>query len=431
MKISFVYADKPQELNTSIYRNVIPWMALKEKGYAPYLIPINLFEQNPPNVDEALGKSDIIVIERNLFGDVLTRIAYWIVRGKIIVANYDDFYEGIEETNASYSFWKKGEVTYKVKDYEEKSMKSLFYHFPVNGNNTIEKHYVPHFLNDPIEIKKMFEKPKYYQNKWHDKNFIPYRVATEKEKMITKVSYPHPLWQFKLGLKMVHAQIMPSKHLMRKYKSHSPTYYIPNYFITQNYVNVPKDKRDYLVIGWGGSMSHIQSFKDSGVIKAVENIVNSRDDVKFMIVGDMRVLNVINIPNDKKLFHPYVKNEDWGAVLSKNFDIGIAPLEGEYDKCRSIIKPIEYMLTKTPFVASYGEAYKELAGIGGLGNFVKNSVANWETKLRYIIDNYETEKEKMKGKPFEYAMTWDYLSNVEYMVDTYKKISREQGKKWF
>lgn len=393
MKISFVYADKAEELNTSIYRNIIPWMSFTKSnlGHKAYLIPIHLFEQNSLEANNALADSDIIIVERNLFGDVLTRMMYWIVRGKIVIANYDDYYEGIEETNASYSFWNKAEIVQKE-------------------ITTVEENY------------KYIYSDKYYKNTKKIKKNI--------ERLVKKTGYPHPLFQFKLGLKIAHAQIMPSKYMTRKYNKLSPTYYVPNYFVTQNYLGVDKDQRDYLVIGWGGSLSHLQSFKDSGVIQALEEIIKERDNVKLLVCGDKRLLEVINIPDDKKLFHPYVKNEQWGHVIAKNFDIGLAPLEGEYDKCRSLIKPIEYMLTKTPYVASYGEAYKELAGIGGLGNFIKNSKDAWKIRLLSVIDNYDLEKEKMNGKPYEYALTWDYLNpdNVKYMVDTFKKIAKEHGK---
>lgn len=386
LKLAFVYADKPGELNTSIYRCVIPYLALKNAGHHVSLIPVHLFEQNTIEANNALSQTDIIVIERNFFGDVLTRIAYWIVRGKIVIANYDDYYEGIEETNASYAFWNKGEVSL---EQTERVEEPFFYSYS-------DKYYK--FKNTRIKEIKTHAK---------------------------KIGYPHPIWQFKMGLKMVYAQIMPSKYMMRKYKNLSPTYYVPNYFVTQNYINIPKDQRDFKTIGWGGSLSHVQSFKDSGVIQALENIINLRNDVKLLIVGDKRILSLFNIPDDKKIFQPYVKNEEYGGLISRLFDIGIAPLEGEYDKYRSMIKPIEFMLTKTPFVASYGEAYKGLAGIGGLGNFIKNSAHNWENKLKYILDNYDEEKEKMNGKPFQYALTWDYMNGVNYMVETYRKIAKD------
>lgn len=386
LKIAFVYADKPGELNTSIYRCVIPYLALKNSGHHVSLLPVHLFEQNTPEANDALLKSDFIVVERNLFGDVLTRIAYWIVRGKIVIANYDDYYEGIEETNASYAFWNKGEVSL---EQTERVEEPFFYSYS-------DKYYK--FKNTRIKEVKTHAK---------------------------KIGYPHPIWQFKMGLKMVYAQIMPSKYMMRKYKNLSPTYYVPNYFVTQNYINIPKTPRNFKTIGWGGSLSHVQSFKDSGVIQALENIINLRNDVKLLIVGDKRILSLFNIPDDKKIFQPYVKNEEYGGLISRLFDIGIAPLEGEYDKYRSMIKPIEFMLTKTPFVASYGEAYKELFQIGGLGSFIKNSTENWESKLSYILDNYQSEKKFMNGKPFQYALTWDYMNGVDYMVKTYKQIAKE------
>ena len=200
--ISYVFADRPGELNTSVFRCMIPAKAFGRAGYGASLIPAQLFQEHTKEAEEACNNSHIIVIERNLFGDVLTRAIYWIVRGKVVIANFDDNYDVIESTNASYNYWHDGSIKI-MKDGELKTL----------------------------------------------------------------TVFPHPLWQFKLGLKLCHAQIVPSKELMKYYSEYSPTYFIPNYFETQHYINIQKEERDYITIGWGGSLSHLQSFRDSGVFK--------------------------------------------------------------------------------------------------------------------------------------------------------------------
>lgn len=358
--ISYVFADRPGETNTSIYRCMIPAKALANAGYGVSLIPAQLFQEKTKESDDACNNSHVIVIERNLFGDVLTQAINWIVRGRCVIANFDDNYEVIESTNASYPYWHDGIIKVPGEDGELKTMNI----------------------------------------------------------------FPHPLWQFKLGLKMCHAQIMPSKELVKYFGEYSPTYFVPNYFETQHYIDIPKEERDYIAIGWGGSLSHLQSFKDSGVLEALENVCRVRPNVKMMICGDKRVADIMKIPQDNMIFHPFVPHEQWGGIVARKFDIGLAPLEGEYDKYRSWIKVMEYMLTKTPWVASQGPAYNELNEYGKL---IPNTVDDWTVAILDVIDNYQAAKEKANGKPYEFSLTQDIKNNVESITDTFREIAKKHA----
>lgn len=113
MNFSIIFADKPFELNTSIWRAFVPGKALGRAGHTVALMPIQLFQENKDEAMQACANSDFIIIERNLIGDVLTAMAFWKVRGKVIITNYDDSYFDIEPTNASYTYWKDGIVKYQ------------------------------------------------------------------------------------------------------------------------------------------------------------------------------------------------------------------------------------------------------------------------------------------------------------------------------
>lgn len=355
--VSFVYADKGLELNTSVWRCIIPARALSKVGYGVSLVPVELFQQNTPEAEEACNSSDIIIVERNLFGDTLTRMIFWIARGKVVLVNYDDDYAGIEATNMSYEYWHDGTIT--ATNEETKEEKKLYV-------------------------------------------------------------FPHPMWQYKLGLKLAHAQLVSSKQFIKKYKKYSPVYYLPNYFETQYYINFEKEKRDHIVIGWGGSLSHLQSFKDSGVLGALKLICEQKPNVKVLICGDPRVFEAMDLPEDKKLFQEYVQYEQWGSVIAQKFDIGIAPLAGEYDQYRSWIKPIEFMLTKTPFVASKGRAYQDIAEYC---NLVDNTENAWFTRLSEMIDNLEQENVLIAGKPFNFALEQDVDKRVFDIAKLLEDIS--------
>jgi hypothetical protein len=368
---AFVFADKGFELNTSIWRAFVPGKALGRVGHTVAIIPIQLFQENKDEAMQACANSDFIIIERNLIGDVLTAMAFWKVRGKVIITNWDDAYDYIEPTNASYPYWKNGIIKYQE----------------VSGSTETS--------------------------------------ASKIENKETKI-FPHPLDQFKWGLKLSHAGITPSKQMAKDYRTYTPTYYFPNYFEIENYINVPKEKRDYITIGWGGSISHFQSFQNSGILEALKNICKIRPNVKIHIVGEQNVYNSIPVPLEQKLFSPYMPYEQWGKFVAQNFDIGIAPLAGKYDNYRSWIKPMEYMMTKTPFVASDGMAYHELLKYGHL--LQVNASKPWERALLNIIDNYDKEKEFVSGLPYEFALTKDVNKNIDEMMKIFVEIAKKYAK---
>jgi len=354
--ISYVYADKPYELNTSIHRMFTPAKALRRKDYGISLIPMQLFQENRKDAEEAILKSHVIVVERNLIGDILTQMVYWVVRSRVVIVNFDDFYDGIEETNISYPYWHDGIV------------------------KTIE--------NGEEKILNIF---------------------------------PHPLWQFKFGLKMCHAQTLASKELVKFYGQYSPSYLIPNYFEVDKYINIPKEKRDYITIGWGGSVSHLQSYRDSGVLKALKNVINSRSNVKIMICGDKRIYDILEIPENRKIFQPYVPYEQWGSIVAKKFDIGLAPLAGRYDDFRSSLKLIEYGLTKTPNIVTDNLAYHDYPEYGS--KMIQNGEDNWTKSILETIDNLEEEKNKMSGDPYQNALKMNVDLHAEEIAELYRKIA--------
>lgn len=229
---------------------------------------------------------------------------------------------------------------------------------------------------------------------------------------------PPPITQFKWGLRMVHGATTPSRVLADDWRDFTETYYLPNYFDLERYTNITSTPHEGIVIGWGGSLSHFQSFRDSGLLPALVDVCQARSQVKVMICGDPRVYDAIPLPEEKKIFQPWVVASEWPRNLSR-FDIGLAPLAGAYDDRRSWIKVMEFMLMKIPWVASDGPAYEDLRSFGWL---VKNSRENWERILFDMVDHLDDYKVEANGEPYLFALGQGIDENVEKVINIYLAI---------
>jgi hypothetical protein len=361
MRVCYVYADMPYEKNTSVWRCFIPARAINRiDGNRAFLIHVNDFMTNTVECNAVCELSDIIIVERNFRDDALKAMAFWKAKGKTIVANFDDAYQLMNPNNVAYPYWYFGRYDVQYSDGRKE----------------------------------------------------------------TKHLKPIPLEQFKTGLKIAHAIITPSKILCEDWQKYGKAYHVPNWFEGVKYIKEPERKPgDRIVIGWGGSMSHYQSFEQSGVTRALKEVCKNNKNVAVMICGDQRILKLLRISEDQLIFQPYVSFEEWPGVLNK-FDIGLAPLCGEYDQRRSWIKPLEYMLMKKPWIGSVGAAYKDIDQLGHLTN---NNNLSWERMINYLIKFMAEQNEvDLRNRAYQFACNQDINLHVGEMLELFQTIINEK-----
>jgi len=263
-------------------------------------------------------------------------IQYWKVRGKTIIGVFDDAYHIMHPMNPAYRFWNYGEMRGVDKDGNEKVLNMR----------------------------------------------------------------PIPIEQFKWGLKMLKGIQVPSVNLAKDWLTHTDTYFVHNYLDWEKYENIepmyPHSDGEIL-IGWHGSLSHYNSFVESGVLEALRKIGKKYPQVKVLIGGDKRNFDNLEVKN--KVFQKFVPEEQFTSLI-KSFDIGLAPLSGEYDRRRSWIKVLEYMALQVPWVATDYITYDELRDFGIV---TENGYTNWVNALSNAIENIGELKEKAKKEPFEFA----------------------------
>lgn len=402
MNLLYVYADNPSELNCSKHNCMFPAAAVNKTGkHHADLISVPQFTQNSPEIQEMCNKADVIIIERNFFGDTLVLMEYWRVRNKTLIAIYDDAYDIILPDNPSYAFWKLDEIRGKINNAPVRITQELF-----NNKDNDE------FWNGiPMEERQQLIQTisQSLQSKIPVKEFA------------NKVPIPF-LTQFKWGLQMCKAIQVPSRMLAKDWSKYNKTIHINNFLEIEKYVDAkPMYPHDDIILGWQGSLSHYASFKESGIMDAIESVVKKYDNVRLLFGGDPRVFNEINLPENKKMNHGYVQEEQWGNYL-KTYDIALAPLATEYDRRRSWIKVLEYMALQIPWIASNFEPYVDFRKYG---NIINNSKEEWEKSLSYMIENIEFFREKARGEPYTFALTQSFDNNIEKSIEIYQKIIEE------
>ena len=355
MRIVYVYADSPAEWNCSEWRCAIPARAINRAGrHQAELVSLADFGTHTPAATAACERADVIVVQRNLAGPVLSAIQHWKARGKVLLADFDDAYDLMPPSNPAYAYWIRGLV-----------------HGP------------------------------------------------GKDAPVVKVN-PPPLTQFKWGLRLVDAATVPSKRLASDWQAYTDVRYLPNYIELSNYQNIKPAPHQDILVGWGGSLSHLQSFTESHVMKALQRVCRARPQVKALVCGsDRRIFDDLPLPAGQKILQPWVPYSEWPQVLSR-FDIGIAPLYGPYDERRSWIKVLEYMVMKIPWAASDGPAYSDLRPFGWL---VSNTAGAWERLLLDMVDHLDEYRQNTVQDAYLYALAQSVDENVEKIVETYASIA--------
>jgi glycosyltransferase involved in cell wall biosynthesis len=159
-----------------------------------------------------------------------------------------------------------------------------------------------------------------------------------------------------------------------------------------------------IVLGWGGSLSHVDSWLESGIIPALDNVFTDYPQARLKFCGHEDRLDdlVFKRWGDRVIKHWGVKPEDWPLVIS-TFDIGLAPLDtrpldppwregapiAAYDERRSWLKAAEYLCAGVPYAATRSRTYEDL---NGRGHMVINGVDNWTATLTGMVRNLAEEK---------------------------------------
>lgn len=190
--------------------------------------------------------------------------------------------------------------------------------------------------------------------------------------------------EFREGLRLCTGALVPSKLLAEDYRMYQPNIqYVPNYLYAPLWENLPPKNPDLIIIGWGGTTLHSEGWRNSGLIPALGKLCRKYPKVMVHIqppypevVASMQKMGV------RYALGTWEKFENWPKTVAK-FHIGVAPLFGEYDRRRSMLKGLEFAMVGAPWVATDSNPYQEARG----GILVNNKSSEFYSALDELISN--------------------------------------------
>jgi hypothetical protein len=167
-------------------------------------------------------------------------------------------------------------------------------------------------------------------------------------------------WLKALG--MVDLVIVPSLALVDAYRSYCKEIaYVPNFLDDDIWKET--STLENKIIGWGGSDAHVESWSQKLLVKALLTFFEKHPDWTLRLYGSApRKTLPDSLLQDSR---QWVKFSEWPKEVAQ-FTIGIAPLNGIYDRYRSNLKPLEFACAGVPWIGSNYYPYTKTLVRGGL-----------------------------------------------------------------
>ena len=361
-KIIFLYADSANEWNCSQWRALTPSDSINaEREAGRTQLEAQLFympsalDWSSVAVHRALGEADVLIFQRNIIvPEVWQAMDYWRALGKVVAVDLDDHYPDLPASNPAYEYWvrNRGELP-------ESPIKLL-----AEGMTHAD------YLISPSKVI-LQDWAHLVRGRW-----IP--------------NWTRRTWYEKVVQKPVGAPDIVVRSGMQEGKP----------------VALAQEREGsagQVVIGWGGSISHVDSWVFSGIVEALDRIFEKHPNARLKFCGgEDRLDRILARWADRVVRQPGVQPQDWPHVVS-TFDIGVAPLDTRpldppwregapvvsYDERRSWLKAVEYLSAGVPWVASRSETYNDLAKWGTL---TANTADAWFEALDYKIRHLKQAK---------------------------------------
>lgn len=180
-----------------------------------------------------------------------------------------------------------------------------------------------------------------------------------------------------------------AKKLRYKSQVGAKIHVLPNY-ISDDYKEYDPDNGDIVRIGYFGGASHYSDLHETGVLKAVKQVMDEYPNVHFRCVGQPVDQY---LPQDRTTTLDATEGDKWAheRIGTLNYDISLGPLRDTiFNNHKSNIKWQESTRIGAAFVCSNIGPYKHLKD--GTAWKVPNTREAWYIALKTLVEDAEKRK---------------------------------------
>lgn len=360
MIITYIYSNNPADALRVQLRCRNFADAINRIGWhSANLLDLEAFIQNTAEAQAVCEASNLLVIHRYLYGPVLQAIEYWKARDKKVIVDFDQAINYLTPDIPIHSFWLQEEALLS------KSQGSY--------------------------------------------------IAKD-------LQGTSPLEQFKWGLGLIDAAVVSSMRLVVDWSPFTDVYEIPDYLNTDQYPAYKHAHEDKIRIGIANG-ARSSSIKNSGLSTALNNICRDHPQVELILCGlNDDIHDFLDIPSEQLVTHRSGLFDEWASTLLA-LDIGLIPIYGDYDLRLSRINLLEFMISKTPWIASSQPSFREFSRYGRL---VKNSEEGWEAAILKAMNDLHSLQNWASGEPFLFALSQDVNENIDKVVKLFTYILNKE-----
>jgi len=239
--VTYIYSNRKENWKSVDWRCITPARAINKTGkHKANLVDICSLGKCNGDFEDTCSRSDIIIIHKDLYGQVLSSIQHWKAHDKVVIADFDKAYDLTQMSLNEHEFWFSG-----VHRYEN-----------LDGD------------------------------------------------IITEEIDPNPLTQFKWGLRLVDAATVSSLRLVEDWQSFTSVYRVPNYIDLKRYLDIRSEKHEGINIGWDGAGCDVQGLVESGVLSALSRVCLQRLNVKVVVFNNESIYKALRVPAEQKGYFP-------------------------------------------------------------------------------------------------------------------------------
>ncbi len=228
--------------------------------------------------------------------------------------------------------------------------------------------------------------------------------------------------EFYWGLRLADAVLFASPRLADDWHSETRAYVLPDFIDLDRYLNIAPAPHDGIVIGWRNEAGDLDDLVQSGILEALERLLNRLPYLRVLTWGNHPGLYDRLAINPEQIVDPsLLHSQEWPHPLA-SVDIGLAPITGYLSERQGWLDILEFMVMKIPWLASESPAYYQLRPYGWL---VQNSANAWERVLQDMIEHLRDYQIEADGEAYLFGLSQGVDENAGKMVELFAMIRQQ------